>query len=331
MTSVETRFEPATGLRNGHVMTIAAWGRSRQYPDLPAPQTTLFRTTDDTQVRADLYLQPVPSTVVTVLGLHGLEGSSESHYMRGLAQQAWRRGWNVVLLNQRNCGGTEHLTPWLYHSGLTHDPLMVLQQLVDTYRLPSIVIAGYSLGGNLTMRLAAEAADHPELPIRAVAAVNPTMDLARCVDAIEWPSNRLYQWNFMRGLRTRMQRKARLFPDRFDLRPLSRIRTIRAFDDAYTAPMGGFGNAANYYRTASALATADAIAVPALVLASEDDPFVPADQFRAPVLAGNPHVTVRIERHGGHCAFVARGWSYWAESTVVEWLARAVGPAPNDR
>jgi predicted alpha/beta-fold hydrolase len=324
MTFADRPFQPAFGLHNGHVMTIAAWGRPRRYPDLPAPAVTFLQTTDDTRVRADLYLQPTPSSGVTLLGLHGLEGSSESHYMRGIAQLAWRRGWNVVLLNQRNCGGTEHLTPWLYHSGLTHDPLTVLRQLVHTHHLPAIVIVGYSLGGNLTMRLAAEASQHLDLPIRAAAAVNPTIDLARCVDAIEWPSNRLYQWNFMRGLRARLQRKAALFPGRFDLEPLSRISTIRAFDDAYTAPMGGFGDAATYYRTASALATADRTSVPALILASEDDPFVPADQFRASALRSNPHIQVRVERHGGHCAFVARDWEYWAETTVVDWLGRVV-------
>src|SRR5690606_20630527 len=115
-----------------------------------------------------------------------------------------------------------------------------------------LAIVGYSLGGNLALKLAGEAASTPDLPITVVAAVSPTIDLALCVDAIELPQNVLYQWNFVRGLKARMRRKAPAWPGRFDLTPLARIRTIRQFDDAYTAPHHGFGTATNYYAQASA-------------------------------------------------------------------------------
>lgn len=245
--------------------------------------------------------------------------------MRGLADKAWARGWNVVLLNQRNCGGTEHLTPGLYHSGLTADPLAVLRMLQAEAPCPHLAIAGYSLGGNLTLKLAGEAAAAPDLPIAAVAAVSPTIDLALCVDAIERPANLLYQWNFVRGLKARMRRKATMWPNRFDLGPLEHIRTIRQFDDTYTAPSHGFGTAANYYQQASALRVIDRIRIPALIIAADDDPFVPTSQFRADAVQGNPHVTVSIQTHGGHCGFIARpseGFDgYWAEARVVDFLS----------
>ena len=114
-------FTPAFGLSNGHVMTIAAWAKPRRYPGLPSPDIRFYPTDPDTTVRGDGYWQPDRARVPTLVALHGLEGSSEGHYMRGLALQAWRRGWNAVLLNHRNCGGTEHLTRGLYHSGLTAD------------------------------------------------------------------------------------------------------------------------------------------------------------------------------------------------------------------
>ena len=114
-------FIPRRLLRNGHVMTLYAWAHRREFPRLPSPEARCFRVLDDTQVLAHCYFQLDRSSRPTLLGLHGLESSSDAHYMRGLADKAFARGWNAVLLNQRNCGGTEHLTPRLYHSGLTDD------------------------------------------------------------------------------------------------------------------------------------------------------------------------------------------------------------------
>ena len=325
--SADSVFLPAPGLSNGHVMTIAAWARRRRFASLPAVQTRLIRVDAESQVRADCFWQPDRAAAPTMLGLHGLEGSSEAHYMRGLGDKAWRRGWNVILLNQRNCGGTEHLTPGLYHSGLTADPLAVLRAFHAEVPFARIAVAGYSLGGNLTLKLAGESASSTDLPIVAVAAVSPTIDLSLCVDAIEAPANILYQWNFVRGLKARMRRKAVSWPGRFDTAPLARIRTVREFDDAYTAPHHGFGTAANYYQQASALRVTSAITIPALIIASDDDPFVPTSQYGRNEIRANPHITVNIQRHGGHCGFIGRSTDdhdgYWAEVQVVEFLQRA--------
>jgi uncharacterized protein len=324
---VAADFVPRPGLRNGHVMTVYAWARVRRFAALPAPEARLFQVTPDTQVLARCFWQPGRADRPTLVALHGLEGSSEVHYMRGLASEAWRRGWNAVLLNQRNCGGTEELTPGLYHSGLTHDPREVIRELTDRDGLRAIGIVGYSLGGNLAIKLAGELGDDPGLNIRAVAAVSPTANLERCVHAIERRANFGYQWNFLRNLKARMRRKAAAWPGAFDLTPLDRIYTIRRFDDVYTAPHHGFGDAANYYHLASAMRVVDRIRIPALILAAEDDPFVPASQFREPAVAGNLHVRAHVSRHGGHCGFVgSRGGAdfYWAEDTAVAFLAAAM-------
>lgn len=315
-------FTPRTGLRNGHVMTVFAWARSRTYPGLPSPEARLFRTAPDTQVLAHCYWQADRRAAPTLLATHGLEGSSSGHYMLGMAHQAWQRGWNAVLLNHRNCGDTERLTPTLYHSGLTDDAVAVVRELAAE-GLPHFGMAGYSLGGNLTLRLAGQLGADPSLtalPIRAFAAVSPTMDLQLCVDAIERRVNFIYEWNFMRGLRARLIRKAALWPGQFDLRPLSRARTIRQFDDAYTAPLSGFGNAANYYYQASAMRLIDRVRTPTLIVSADDDPFVPDEQFRRPEVADNPQIRVVVTRGGGHCGFVSPD-GYWAEQTVVRFLA----------
>jgi len=320
-------FVPRRWLENGHAMTIFAWARARSFPALPVPETRLIRVSPDTQVLAHCYWQPERSRRPTLMALHGLEGSSEAHYMRGLADKAWRRGWNAVLLNQRNCGGTEKLTPGLYHSGLTDDPRAVIRALVADEHLGVFGLVGYSLGGNVTMKLAGELADHPDVPLRAAVAVSPTIDLERCVRAIERRVNLAYEWNFVRHLKARMRRKAEFWPNAFDLSKLDGIWTIRAFDEIYTAPYHGFAGASDYYHRASAIRVIDRIRIPALILTAQDDPFVPAAQFDEPAVAGNTSIVRRIERDGGHCGFisVANGDDgYWAESQAVEFLASAL-------
>ena len=318
-----TPYKAPRLLRNGHLMTVFAWARPRKLPSRPAPEMRRFKTADDTTVVAACHWHPDRTAHTTLLLLHGLEGSSDAHYMRGIADKAWRAGLNVVRLNQRNCGGTEHLTPGLYHSGLTADPRAVMTELIDVDRINAIVFAGYSMGGNVLLRLAGELGDEAPPQLKGVAAVSPVVDLGACVEAIEKPANWIYQWNFMRNLKARMQRKAGVFPDVFDLSPLATMRTIREFDDTYTAPHHGFGDAANYYHQASALRVIDRIRIPALIITAADDPFVPPAIFDAPELRSNPSIRVDVLPHGGHCAFLSERAGgddgYWAESAIVSF------------
>ena len=325
-----TPFQPL--FTGGHKQTLYAWARPRRFPRLPAPAARCFDVAPDARVLAHCHWQRDPQRHPTILLLHGLEGSSLAHYICGISDKAWAAGFNVVRLNQRNCGGTEHLARGLYHSGLTHDPLFVLRELIDVDRLPSIAIAGYSLGGNLTLKLAGELGDAAPPQLQAVCAVSPTLELAVCVEALERRSNVLYEWNFVRNLRARMKRKAAAWPGAYDLAPLAAVRTVRQFDEAFTAPHHGFRDAADYYHRASAMRVIDRIRVPALILTAADDPFVPPGPFRDPRIAGNPHITVVITPAGGHCAYVERSGAgydgYWAEREVVRF-ARAHQAVPS--
>ena len=304
-------------------MTVFCWA-SRRHPQLPDPEPRTFQVTTDTQVLAHCYWQPERHTRPTILALHGLEGSSSAHYMLGVAGKALRAGFNAVLLNQRNCGGTEHLGPGLYHSGLIEDAAFVIRELARTDGIHSVVAAGYSLGGNLVLRLAGTESPRTLPSLKAVCAVSPVMELESCVRALERRSNFVYQWNFVRNLKNRMRRKQVCFPGRFDLTRLDAIRTVRQFDAAYTAPFFGFHSAEDYYHRAAALRVIDKIEIPALIITAADDPFVPADSFRHPSLAANPHLTVVITEHGGHCGFLAESSGadddgYWAEQQIVEF------------
>lgn len=312
-------------------MTLYAWARQRQWPRLPAAEPRYFDVAPDSRVLALCNWQLVRESAPTLLVLHGLEGSGEAHYMRGIADKAFAAGFNVVRLNQRNCGGTEHLSKGLYHSGLTADPLRVLAELRDRDRLTRFAVAGYSLGGNVTMKLAGELGAEQFPEVRAFAAVSPVIDLEACMQSIERRENRIYEWNFCRNLQARMRRKARAFPGGFDLAGLWKIWSIRAFDDRYTAPHHGFAGASDYYHRASALRVIDRVARPALILSAADDPFVPPEIFDAPEVRNNPNITTVITPHGGHCAFIEdpNGYDgYFAEKTVVDFLAAATRSGP---
>ena len=308
-------------------MTVYAWAKPRRFPGLADAVVRYFDVAPDARVLAHCHWQDPVSAHPTLIVLHGLEGSSEAHYMRGTAAKAWARGFNVVRLNQRNCGGTEHLSRGLYHSGLTADPLFVLRELIDRDKLPRIAIAGYSLGGNLALKLAGELGTTAPSELVAVCGVSPVIELESCVRAIERRQNLVYQLNFVRNLRGRMRRKARAFPGIWDLKPLPRIWTIREFDERYTAPHHGFDGASDYYHRASAMRVIDRIAIPALIVTAEDDPFVPADPFRDSRVTTNPHITTVVTSHGGHCGFVGspNGYDgYWAEQMIVDFVTRVM-------
>jgi len=282
----------------------------------------LFEVEAGTQLLARCHWQPEPSGSPTLALVHGLEGSSESAYMRTLATKAFAAGFNVLRINQRNCGGSERLTATLYNSGLSADFRAVLLELIERDKLPRIFFAGYSMGGNLVLKMAGELGAAAPRELRAICAVCPTLDLAACVDALAQRENWFYQWHFVRHLKSRMRRKARLFPGQFKLNGMNQVRTVREFDDTITAPCCGFLSAADYYERASAMRVVRQIAVPTLILTSKDDPVVPFASFGAPELTGNSKIRIVATECGGHCSFISRRKEperYWAEARLLEF------------
>lgn len=316
-------FEPHPWLRNPHAQTLVSSLLPRRFPRLPRSVAREFETEPGTRIRGECHWQAEPRERPTLVLVHGLEGSSDSGYMLGLAERAFAAGWNAVRLNQRNCGGTELLTPTLYNSGLSCDYRAVLFELIERDTLARVLCAGYSMGGNLLLKMAGELAGAAPSQLAAVAAVCPCIDLAKCADAVGLPGNFIYQEHFVRNLKRRMRRKAALFPGKFDLAPLSRVRTLREFDDLMTAPYCGFRDASDYYEQSSALRLVREIQVPTLILTAQDDPFVPFESFSDPALTGNPHIELVAPKRGGHCAFISsekRDARFWAEARIMEFF-----------
>ena len=319
-----TSFEPAPWLTNGHVQTIAG-----NYIPRPAFRLTTVAETvevdsaDASRVLCHCHWQPEPvrAARLTAVLVHGLEGSSDSRYVRGIAARAWAAGMNVVRMNMRSCGGSDALTPTVYHSGRSADVGAVVNHFAERYGLDRVALAGYSMGGNLVLKLAGEWGARP--PLVAVATVCPAIDLAAGAAALHEPANRLYEWNFLLSLMRRLRHKAELFPAIYKVRGLGPIRSIREFDQKVVAPYCGFESADDYYYRAASARVVDRIAVPTLILCAADDPFIRLfPETRARILA-NPHIAFVESRYGGHCAFLGRGSGndiHWAEATVIRYL-----------
>jgi uncharacterized protein len=321
-----SEFQPPRWLRNPHLMTIAASFWLRRYPRLPRSVARTFEVEVGSRVRGECHWQEQPRQHPTLVLLHGLEGSCDSGYIVGTAEKAFAAGFNVVRLNQRNCGGTEELTPTLYHSGLSGDIRAVLLELISADGLPELFAAGFSMGGNLVLKMAGEFGDAAPSEIRGFVAVAPALELAACADALAKPQNFVYEHHFVTRLKRHMRYKARLFPDRYPIDGMRSIRTVREWDDAITARFCGFANADDYYARSSALRFVAAIRRPTLILTAKDDPFIPFASFASSAaIRENPSVTLVATERGGHCAFISRRGGearFWAEGCIVDFCVR---------
>lgn len=319
--SIFEPFVPRRFLTNRHAQTLAGNFLPREN-SLPPPEERLIQIEKDVQVLCHCHWQPKREEHATVILVHGLEGSSLSQYVIGTGSKAWAVGMNVVRMNMRTCGGTERLTPTLYHSGLSSDVGAVVRALLQQDKLRQIGLIGYSMGGNLVLKLAGEwGADAPR-KIMAVAAVSPAADLAASADAMNQGSNKIYEWKFLVSLMRRYSRKRILHPDIYQ--EVQRWpRTIREFDDVITARYCGFAGAQDYYTRAAAARVVDKIAVPTLVIHAEDDPFIRLLPETRSRMRANSHITLLETRHGGHCAFLAHANGYdgrWAERQIIRFF-----------
>ena len=317
-------FKPL--LRNPHLSTIAGnfWRRTLDEQRYPVTRT-LYAIDSQTTV-VSLQQQPAVPPRGQVVFLHGLEGSADAGYVRSFSQAALERGFGVHRLNLRTCGGTENLCETMYHSGLTSDTHAVLETIKHSWRQPVFAV-GFSLGGNVILKLAGELGETQLL--QGVCAVSPPIDLAACVRAIDKRSNTLYARRFLDRLRKRIERKSRLAPHLYNSEGLHAVKTIWQFDDRYTAPLFGFGTAANYYATQSALNFLDAIRIPTLVITAEDDPLVPFEIFRHPAFQQNTAVRLVATKHGGHLGFLSRSKPrFWIDSFALNWIEEVLASLP---
>lgn len=258
---------------------------------------------------------------LAVLG-HGMEGSSRSGYIRALGHVLWQKGWDVLAWNLRGCGVGGGAGRGWYHSGQTEDLDAVLHCGAVGYK--AVAIVGFSLGGNLLLKYLGEGSVHPA--VCAAVAVSAPLHLGSSAGALdERLSNRLYLWNFVRSFRARIARHGNE-KHFFDRKEFPEPRSIREFDEWYTAPLHGFADALSYWKECSAVNFLPGIRVPCLILSARDDPFLTTESFPAEFASKSDRVWLETPAHGGHVAFLdlADGLRGWWELRVSRFLETQV-------
>jgi uncharacterized protein len=306
--------------RNSHLATLATVFLRPRLDTVRFPvRRELFSPEPGVRVLIQIQAPDGPPLADAVL-VHGLEGSGEGSYMRSMAQLLLESGYAVHRFNLRTCGGTEAYCQTMYHAGLTSDLRAYIERLRSDEGRP-IFLAGYSLGGNIVLKTAGEMSVRGAAVLAGVCAVSTPIDLETCAREIAKPRNWLYQWSFVRRMKSRLRRRLRLTPGLFRLDGLSGIRTVLELDDRFTAPLGGFANGHDYYQTQSAQGFLPAIRVPTLIVQAEDDPLIPFEAVDCPELRSNSCIQLLRTAHGGHMGFIARRKPhFWIDRVLLEWM-----------
>ena len=298
-------------VKNPHALTILGnfWPRELDFSPYPSTRK-LYRTEQDVEVLVDS--QSPKNPVAELVMVHGLEGAGEAGYIRTLAHHALTHNFKTHRFHMRTCGGTEHLCTTLYHGGLTSDLLAYLKQLNTT---KPVFLTGFSLGGNVVLKLAGELSTQARQLLTGVCAVSAPIDLAMAAHQINAPINFVYQRRFVARMRARLAATGRYPPEQ-----LAKLQTLYEIDDKITAPSFGFGTADRYYATQSSKRFLPDIQIPTLLIAAQDDPLIPFRMYREAQPEQNPHITAIYPQHGGHIGFLARHKPrFWADETIVEW------------
>ncbi len=263
-----------------------------------------------------------------VLILHGLEGSSRRRYVRSVARRLLEAGVLACAMNFRGCSGTPNREPRFYHSGETADPAHVLGLLRRRFKGRRIGAIGFSLGGNVLLKLLGE---HPEGGaglVDCAAVMSVPYDLgAGCALLEESLMGRVYSEYFMRSLRGKIESKKEVLSSLVDVAAAEKARTIRDFDGIVTAPLNGFRSAEEYYVLCSSSRFLSGIRIPTLLLHATDDPFLPAEAIPVREVENNEHLVMSLHPKGGHVGFLSgspRRPQFWGDETLVRFVVDRV-------
>ncbi|MEO1258945.1 MAG: alpha/beta fold hydrolase [Bacteroidota bacterium] len=315
-------YLPGRLLRNGHLNTI-----------FPA----LFRQTQPLQYQRERILTPDDDFLdvdfmrsdhgkhgdhgrVAFL-LHGLEGNSSSQYIKGTADIFFQNGWDVAMINHRSCSGEMNRQKRMYHSGVTDDPHTVIQRLKRDYS--EIVMVGFSLGGNMTLKYLGEWSRQTDPAIKCAVAISVPIDLQSCSLRIISPSNFIYDKRFLRSLTKKVHLKHQQFPNTFKPELLKQVKNLWDFDEYYTAPLHGFDGAKGYYRDCSSLPGLKNIRIPTLLINAQDDPMLGKECYPYDIANDSEHLHFMAPEYGGHCGFTLFGKrNYWQELQIMEFVKK---------
>jgi len=318
----DSDFTPPFWLRNPHLQTIVG----RRQRGFPCYERTVIDTPDGDFLDLD-WLRRAGRTRLVVLS-HGLEGSSRSFYMCGMAQMLDEAGWDILAWNMRGCGGRPNRRVHSYHSGFTDDLATVLTSVERSARYTTIVLIGFSVGGNITLKYLGELGSSVSSTIAAALTFSVPCDLADAARTLQHPSRRVYLSHFLRILKGKISEKHKLYPQQIDMSRLERIKTFEEYDDQFTVPHFGYSCAQSYYRDASSKPHIPQITIPTLIMNAQDDPFFTKQSIPNDEVRGHKFVNLLVPRYGGHVGFQywRGGMRSWIETITLQSLDRWFRP-----
>lgn len=306
-------YKPVPILRGQHIETMVP-GLFRK-PKKISPRKETINTPDDDFLELDWYEKN--SSTLAIIS-HGLEGSSDRAYMKGMAKIFNDHNYDAVCWNYRGCGSRINNKPILYHSGATYDLATVIEHAINL-GYEKIILIGFSLGGNITLKYSGEQGTDIPRQIKCIIAFSVPLDLSAGCRQISEPSNWLYANRFLKNLKAKIRLKHKQFPDKISLNGLENVRDLRTFDNLYTGPLHGFADANEYYSKCSSIKFLDTINIPTLIVNAKNDPFLPDECYPYDIIAHIENITFETPEHGGHVGFMefnSRGY-YWSEQRAL--------------
>ena len=311
-------YRPPFPFASGHMATL--YPPLFRLTPLTAPEPERIELADSDFLDMDWHRSRTGEARGLVIVGHGLEGNARRKYVLGMAAMATKAGWDAACWSQRGCSDEPNRLPRSYHSGETGDLHEIILHCLSTGRYDRVVLIGFSMSGNQILKYLGEDPDRVPEQVAGAVAFSTPCDLSAAERMIS--SHRIYFEYFMRGLRRKMRDKGARFPEVVDASRLEGIRSLRDFDNRFTAPIGGYADAADYYAKSSSLQFLRAIRVPALMVNAQNDPFLSPSCFPVAEAMSNPNLFLEMPLYGGHVGFVSKNGEnvYWSEDRAKAYL-----------
>jgi len=314
---IESRYLCPWYLRNGHIHSISA-ALFRKVGDLSFSRERI-KTPDDDFLDIDWVRNPSRRIVLLI---HGLEASSNSSYIRGMTKALSEKRFSVAAMNLRGCSGEMNQQLRAYHSGATDDVDTVVNHILKSNACDELMLIGFSLGGNLVLKYLGEKGTTLPHQIKKAVTVSVPCSLAACADKLDQRVSFIYRNRFLKTLKQKAASRIHSHQFKQTEEKILSAKTLREYDDYFTAPLFGFKDASDYYRQCSSAQFIKHISVPTLILTSQDDPFFTADCLPFDECRDHPNVFLEAPEHGGHVGFIGDvPWGkYYSEERALEWL-----------
>jgi uncharacterized protein len=308
------KYDPPFFLFNAHLETIFP-SVTRRVNDIQYERERIT-TPDDDFLDLDWVRRGSKKLVIIS---HGLEGNSTRAYIRGMARAFFGFGYDALAWNYRGCSDEMNRQRRFYHSGATDDLDTVIHHAINQKKYEEIYLIGFSLGGNITLKYLGER--QPDPIIKKAVAISVPLNLHTSCEKISLRSNWVYSNRFLKSLKKKVKTKAAMRND-IDITNIDKLKTLREFDDAYTAPLHGYNDAIHYYTECSSIRFVKNITIPALIINAKNDPFLSEDCYPSEMLKDHPYVIFESPERGGHVGFIQLGKNglYWSEARAIAFI-----------